>query len=74
MGEKDRTAQVLHDEISTLQLELTQIEERNATLKKDNAKLLERWLDAKQGEVNSMNEANESRLGQSQSGASSCLC
>ncbi|EEB87311.1 hypothetical protein MPER_15395, partial [Moniliophthora perniciosa FA553] len=50
---------ILHDEISTLQLELGQIEERNATLTKDNAKLLQRWLDAKQAEANKMNEANE---------------
>ncbi|TCD67528.1 hypothetical protein EIP91_012282 [Steccherinum ochraceum] len=59
MSEKDRTAQILHDEINTLQLELGQIEERNQTLTKDNAKLLQRWLDAKQSEVNKMNEAND---------------
>ncbi|EMD41677.1 ATG16-like protein [Gelatoporia subvermispora B] len=59
MAEKDRTAQILHDEISALQLELSQIEERNQTLTKDNAKLLQRWLDAKQAEVNRMNEAND---------------
>ncbi|KAH9946841.1 autophagy protein 16-domain-containing protein [Amylocystis lapponica] len=59
MAEKDRTAQILHDEINTLQLELSQIEERNQTLTKDNAKLLQRWLDAKQAEVNKMNEAND---------------
>ncbi|KAJ7102180.1 ATG16-domain-containing protein [Mycena belliarum] len=59
MAEKDRTVQILHDEISTLQLELGQIEERNQTLTKDNAKLLQRWLDAKQTEANKMNEANE---------------
>ncbi|THH31980.1 hypothetical protein EUX98_g2200 [Antrodiella citrinella] len=59
MAEKDRTAQILHDEISTLQLELGQIDERNQTLTKDNAKLLQRWLDAKQTEVNKMNEAND---------------
>lgn len=35
------------------------IEERNQTLIKDNAKLLQRWLDAKQAEANKMNEANE---------------
>lgn len=58
MSEKDRTVQVLHDEISTLQLELGQIEERNQILTKDNAKLLQRWLDAKQVEANRMNEAN----------------
>ncbi|EGO05071.1 hypothetical protein SERLA73DRAFT_128853 [Serpula lacrymans var. lacrymans S7.3] len=59
MLEKDRTAQILHDEISTLQLELGQIEERNQMLTKDNAKLLQRWLDDKQAQVNRMNEANE---------------
>jgi len=59
MSEKDRTVQILHDEISTLQLELGQIEERNQLLQKDNAKLLQRWLDAKQVEANKMNEANE---------------
>jgi len=59
MTEKDRTAQILHDEINTLQLELGQIEERNSILVKDNAKLLQRWLDAKQEEVNKMNEVNE---------------
>lgn len=51
--------QVLHDEIITFQLELSQIDERNQTLTKDNAKLLQRWLDAKQAEVNKMNEAND---------------
>ncbi|TDL28553.1 ATG16-domain-containing protein [Rickenella mellea] len=59
MSEKDRTAQILHDEINTLQLELGQIEERNQILTKDNAKLLQRWLDAKQAEANKMNQANE---------------
>ncbi|KAI0271502.1 ATG16-domain-containing protein [Gloeopeniophorella convolvens] len=59
MVEKDRTAQILHDEISTLQLELGQVEERNQNLTRDNAKLLQRWLDAKQTEVNRMNEAND---------------
>ncbi|TFK99715.1 autophagy protein 16-domain-containing protein [Pterulicium gracile] len=59
MSEKARTVQILHDEISTLQLELGQIEDRNSTLQKDNAKLLQRWLDAKQAEANKMNEANQ---------------
>ena len=49
----------MHDEISTLQLELGQLEDRNESLKKDNAKLLQRWLDAKQAEANRMNQANE---------------
>lgn len=52
-------SQILHDEINTLQLELGQIDERNSILVKDNAKLLQRWLDAKQEEVNKMNEVNE---------------
>jgi len=51
--------QILHDEISTSLLELSQVEERNQNLAKDNAKLLQRWLDAKQAEANRMNEANE---------------
>jgi autophagy-related protein 16-1 len=51
--------QVLHDEINTLQLELGQIEERNQILTKDNAKLLQRWLDDKQAQANKMNEAND---------------
>ena len=38
---------------------MTQIEDRNQILTKDNAKLLQRWLDTKQAEVNKMNEANE---------------
>ena len=52
-------SQILHDEIATLQLELTQLEERSQALQKDNAVLLQRWLDAKQNEVNLMNEANQ---------------
>ncbi|KJA26134.1 hypothetical protein HYPSUDRAFT_124490, partial [Hypholoma sublateritium FD-334 SS-4] len=59
MAEKDRTVQILHDEINTSLLELNQVEERNQTLAKDNAKLLQRWLDAKQLEANRMNEAND---------------
>jgi len=59
MAEKDRTIQILHDEISTALLELGQVEDRNQTLTKDNAKLLQRWLDAKQVEANRMNEANQ---------------
>ncbi|TFK57413.1 ATG16-domain-containing protein [Heliocybe sulcata] len=59
MAEKERTVEVLTDEINTLHLELGQIEERNQIMTKDNAKLLQRWLDAKQAEVNKINEAND---------------
>ena len=40
-------------------MELGQVEDRTEILKKDNAKLLQRWLDAKQAEANRMNQANE---------------
>lgn len=52
-------SQILTDEINTLQLELDQISERNGILSRDNAKLLQRWLDAKQIEANKVNEAND---------------
>jgi autophagy-related protein 16 len=55
----DSIVQILHDEISTALLELGQVEDRNQNLAKDNAKLLQRWLDAKQAEANRVNEANE---------------
>lgn len=59
MAEKDAREQDLHDQIFALELQIGQTEERNENLQKDNAKLLQRWLDAKQAEVNRMNEAND---------------
>jgi len=58
MAEKDRTAQILHDEIATLTLELNQLELRNADLRKDNASLLSRWIDKMNLEAEKVNEAN----------------
>ncbi|TKY88161.1 hypothetical protein EX895_002871 [Sporisorium graminicola] len=55
-GEKDRGIQILQDELATLSLELSQIEARNQDLKKDNASLLQRWLDRMNEEAEKMNE------------------
>lgn len=56
VGEKDRGIQILQDELTTLSLELSQIEARNEHLKKDNASLLQRWLDRMNEEADKMNE------------------
>ncbi|CAE6431404.1 unnamed protein product [Rhizoctonia solani] len=56
--EKNRALQVLIDEAQTHQLELSQIEQRNEVLKKDNAGLLQRWLDHMNDAANKMNHAN----------------
>ncbi|ETS65186.1 hypothetical protein PaG_00251 [Moesziomyces aphidis] len=56
VGEKDRGIQILQDELATLSLELSQIEARNQDLKKDNASLLQRWLDRMNQEADRMNE------------------
>ncbi|KAL9935419.1 hypothetical protein V8E36_005767 [Tilletia maclaganii] len=59
MLEKDRSIQVLQDELNTLSLELGQVELRNEHLAKDNAALLQRWLDKVQDEANQLNDAND---------------
>ncbi|SPC64935.1 uncharacterized protein UHOD_07889 [Ustilago sp. UG-2017b] len=56
IGEKDRGMQILQDELATLSLELSQIEARNEDLKKDNASLLQRWLDRMNEEAEKMND------------------
>ncbi|CAE6463628.1 unnamed protein product [Rhizoctonia solani] len=56
--EKNRALQVLIDEAQTHQLELSQIEQRNEELKKDNAGLLQRWLDHMNEAASKMNHAN----------------
>ncbi|KEP54604.1 autophagy-like protein [Rhizoctonia solani 123E] len=58
IDEKNRALQVLIDEAQTHQLELSQIEQRNEVLKKDNAGLLQRWLDHMNDSANKMNHAN----------------
>lgn len=47
--------QMLQDELSALSLELNQVEARNDALKKDNASLLQRWLDRMNDEAERMN-------------------
>lgn len=56
VGEKDKGIQILQDELATLSLELSQIEARNEDLKKDNASLLQRWLDRMNEEAERMND------------------
>ena len=56
--EKEKAIQHLNDELSTLQLEYTQLESRNEDLKKDNKALLQRWLDKMNEEATQINEAN----------------
>ncbi|KAF8527854.1 ATG16-domain-containing protein [Hysterangium stoloniferum] len=60
MGEKERAMQVriLHDELATAELELGQLQLRNESLMKDNASLLQRWLDSKNLEAERLNDAN----------------
>lgn len=49
---------MLQDELSALSLELNQVEIRNDDLKRDNASLLQRWLDRMNDEAEKMNEGN----------------
>lgn len=49
---------MLQDELSALSLELNQVELRNDNLKRDNASLLQRWLDRMNDEAERMNEGN----------------
>jgi hypothetical protein len=49
---------MLQDELSALSLELNQVELRNDNLKRDNASLLQRWLDRMNDEAEKMNEGN----------------
>lgn len=50
---------MLQDELSTLTLELSQAEARAENLKKDNASLLQRWLDRMNSEAERMNDGNQ---------------
>lgn len=59
VGEKDKMIQMLQDEISALSLELNQVELRNDDLKRDNASLLQRWLDRMNDEAEKMNDGNQ---------------
>ncbi|KAI0223805.1 hypothetical protein L0F63_002512 [Massospora cicadina] len=58
LREKDRTIQVLQDELSTCHLELTKTDERMKQLKAENSSLLQRWLKKMNEEAEHMNLAN----------------
>ncbi|CEH18465.1 AUTOPHAGIC-RELATED PROTEIN 16.2 [Ceraceosorus bombacis] len=62
MVEKSRLVEMLQDELTGLTLELNQIEMRNEDLKRDNANLLQRWLDRMNDEVDRMNTSTEREL------------
>ncbi|TIA85534.1 hypothetical protein E3P99_03976 [Wallemia hederae] len=57
--ERERGIEALQDELSTLKLELQQVELRNQHLKDDNASLLQRWLDRMNDEAHQMNQLND---------------
>ncbi|PWN43845.1 autophagy protein 16 [Ceraceosorus guamensis] len=62
MVEKSKLVEMLQDELTGLTLELNQIEIRNEDLKRDNANLLQRWLDRMNDEVDRMNTSTEREL------------
>jgi len=58
MAEKDRVIQTLTDDVTMLNLEYTTMEEQKEELRKDNATLLQRWIDRMNSEVDKLNDAN----------------
>ncbi|KIM34253.1 hypothetical protein M408DRAFT_325704 [Serendipita vermifera MAFF 305830] len=59
MAEKDRSFQELTDEYQILNIEFTQVEEQKENLKKDNATLVQRWIDKQNTMGDMLNERNE---------------
>ncbi|KAJ1944009.1 hypothetical protein FBU59_002726, partial [Linderina macrospora] len=59
LKEKDGTIQVLQDELSALQLEITQIEHRCERLRVENDELVDRWLRKMNAEADSVNAVNQ---------------
>jgi hypothetical protein len=57
-----RCTQHLQDELSTLQLEFSQLENRNSDLQNDNKALLQRWLDRMNDEAVQVNEVRPAGL------------
>jgi len=51
-------SQTLNDELTMLNLEYTTMEEQKEELRRDNATLLQRWIDRMNTEVDQMNDAN----------------
>jgi len=50
--------QTLNDDVHMLNLEYTTMEEQKEELRKDNATLLQRWIDRMNSEADKMNDAN----------------
>ncbi|KAG8787524.1 hypothetical protein FRC15_009009 [Serendipita sp. 397] len=59
MAEKDRAFQELTDEFNLLNLEFTQVDEQKENLKKDNATLVQRWIDKQNTIGDILNDRNE---------------
>jgi autophagy-related protein 16 len=51
-------SQTLTDDVTMLNLEYTTMEEQKEELRKDNATLLQRWIDRMNSEVDKLNDAN----------------
>ncbi|KAG0293148.1 hypothetical protein BGZ98_002307 [Dissophora globulifera] len=58
VNEKNITIQVIQDELTTLQLEMGKLDERQRDLERENAQLLQRWLKKMNEEAERMNAAN----------------
>ncbi|KAJ2506524.1 hypothetical protein IWW47_001543 [Coemansia sp. RSA 2052] len=56
LKEKDGTIQILQDEMSALQLEIVQMEERGARLQAENDDLVRRWLKKMNAEAEKVND------------------
>ncbi|OMJ15730.1 Autophagy protein 16 [Smittium culicis] len=60
--EKNKTIEILQDEVSTLQLELVHMEEKISNLTAENSQLVQRWLKKMNEEadlINSLNQRDE---------------
>ncbi|KAK3826584.1 MAG: autophagy protein 16 [Linnemannia elongata] len=58
VNEKNVTIQVIQDELTTLQLEMSKLDERQRDLERENAQLLQRWLKKMNEEADRMNAGN----------------
>ncbi|KAJ2295963.1 hypothetical protein H4S02_013296, partial [Coemansia sp. RSA 2611] len=59
LKEKDGTVQILQDEMSALQLEIVQIEDRCRRLQTENDDLVKRWMQKMNDEAEKVNEVTE---------------
>ena len=66
--------QKLTDELATLQLEVGQLEQRNADLQVDNQNILQRWLDKLNEEATQVNEVRRWSVACASSCQLRCSC